>query len=581
MIRLVLLFSLSSIVLTLFPAALVYRAAGGNWQGVPPELITDSLYYYAQIHEVRDGYPKVGNPFFKEHQNEIAPAFFLPVDIAAIPMYFGASITATALIDLFFFTGVFLFLAYLILRACELPRMFAYLGSLIAYLGAYMFMVRPVAMQIVFPTFLFFLLSYLYFLRAPGRKSAVILGLGILLAPYTYTYLAYIVIGTMASGVISFLIWRKWNELKWLFVSGLISIIGAIPFLFGIFLPEIHHPLYPETIVRIGMVMTHIPANEFFYYGRWVLLVLVALLLVLRGAFRDRIRSLGDDPQNIFLLSSGAGLLIAAGSNIITGVELSLAIHIGRFIILWLSLAVAILGFRFLMLPRWEMRTPVRILGALLIIIMGVSLIRNIPRSFAFATKDNLSPTAELQTYAEPLRALTLGTAPGAVVWSNDTLARYIPIMTNDYVLYTEAGGLQLVGDTEMIDRYLVSRMGTSSEETLRSSIGKYLGAGIGKEQPIAINRSVAWCLRLKKIIHNHVCAEPTSGEQILGDQFFTELLAQSKQIQSNRIDTLRRFNVEYLLLDSTVDPTFSSFGVSGELKWSNDRFSIYRLSDE
>lgn len=573
-----LLIAIGAFVATFVPALLVYRAASGNWQGVPPELITDSLYYYAQIHEVSDGHPRVGNPFFVEHRNEIAPAFFLPVDIAAIPMFFGASITMTALIDLFFWTSIFLLLCYLILRASGLSRTFAYTGGIIAFLGSYMFMVRPVAMQIIFPAFLFFLLSYIWFLKSPTKKTALLLAIGILLAPYTYTYFAYIVIGTMIGTAILFLVYRKWNELKLLFLSGSISVVATVPFVFGIFIPEIHHPLYGETIKRIGLVLTHIPANEFLYYGRWVVLVLCTILLLARGTVATRIRTIGSDPVSLFLFASGLGLLFAAGNNILTGVELSLAIHIGRFIILWLSLALCILIFRYRGISKIEMRKPLPILALLLIIFAAFSLVRNIPRSFAFATKDNLSPTETVQKYAPAFQVIREHTLPGSVVWSNDTIARYIPIMTSGYVLYTEAGGLQIVSDNEMIDRYLVSRFGTSSDRSLRSDIGKYLGAGVGKEQPIAINRSIAWCERIQKILNKKECGDPTNGQDILGDEFFNALLLRATKIQTDRVPTLETFHVSYLLLDQETDPTIQILDVSGDVVWSDERFALYRL---
>ncbi len=189
-----------------FPAYLVYERAGGEWQDVPPEFVTDSLYYYAQMREVADGHPLIGNPYFLEHRDGIAPAFFIPVVVAAIPLMVGVPLTAAIILNLFIWSAVFLYLAYRLLRELELSPTVAVLASLAMYLGAYMFMVRPVAMQIVFPVLLFVLLALLRWIRSPNRTRSVTLAFAIALAPYTYTYLAYIVLATMVGAFLWYLV---------------------------------------------------------------------------------------------------------------------------------------------------------------------------------------------------------------------------------------------------------------------------------------------------------------------------------------------------------------------------------------
>ncbi len=562
-----------------FPAYLVSERVGEQWQGVPPEFVTDSLYYYAQMREVADGHPLIGNPYFFEHRDGVAPAFFIPVDIAALPLMLGIPLSFTIVFNIFFWSAVFLYLSYQLLRVLELPRIVGLLGSLLMYLGSYMFMVRPVAMQIIFPAFLFFLLALLRWIRNPNRTNSVWLAVAVGLAPYTYTYLAYIVVFAMVGAFLWYLQNRRMHEVRMLIGVGVGALALAVPYIKWTLLPQILHPEYSETATRIGLVFTRIPANEFFYYGRWVVLVLIVVALLRFG--EGRIREVTNAPLAHFFLFSGFGLLAAAGSNILTGTELSLAIHIGRFILLWFALSLAYLAtFWFRERATWYSPNS---LAALILILIGMaSLVRNVPRSLAFRTPDpTVTSALEIQSYAEPLRWLAVNAPGDSVVWSNDELAAYVPILTPDYVLFAQAGNLQLASDAEISDRYLLSRMGMTTKESLVRDLAKYSGAGLGKEQPIAQNREVAWCTRLHALFPGKVCGTPTDGETLAGDAYFTELSVRADYLMMHRAEMLNGFKVRYLLLDTKNDPPFETFGLRGDILFENGRFRIYGLNFE
>src|SRR3989338_3140960 len=135
----------------LAPAAFTIYKAGGfdNWQGVLPKGTTDSLYYYARIHEVVDGHPLNGNPYIYEHRDDLAPAFFLPDIISAIPAIFGARFDVAIMINIFLWSFVFLALSLLLFELLMVPRWWALLWSVLLYATSYSFIFRPTVMQII------------------------------------------------------------------------------------------------------------------------------------------------------------------------------------------------------------------------------------------------------------------------------------------------------------------------------------------------------------------------------------------------------------------------------------------------
>src|SRR3989344_147647 len=87
-------------ILSLLPIVDTYFAVGTEWRGVPP-VYTDEEYYYARIKEVKDGRPFLGNPYFYEHRDDLAPTFFITDWMAAIPLVAGLDLPKTLAVNFF------------------------------------------------------------------------------------------------------------------------------------------------------------------------------------------------------------------------------------------------------------------------------------------------------------------------------------------------------------------------------------------------------------------------------------------------------------------------------------------------
>lgn len=422
----------------IIPAVFVIHIAGGleNWQGVLPKGTTDSRYYYARIKEVVDGHPLNGNPYVYEYRDTFAPAFFLPDIVSAVPMFLGLPFNIGILVNLFAWSFLFLLLSFNFFKLLKLPRNWALLWSVILYISAYSFMLRPTIMQLIYPLLLLFFIAFLKFLYEPLiRKRGIWLSIVAASTFYFYTYLAYIVLLSLILVFCWYLWTKRYKELKSLIRTASLSALLLIPF--GIYTwIQMSGPYYLETLTRIGLVYTHIPTAEAFLYGRWVVLGLIAAALVSK--------------QKTLWFSTGLALLITLFLNVFTGVELLLGVHIGRFVILWMVMILGTLVYEI------YFSKPKNFWACLLVLLLAVGVARNVSRGLDFFKFDNRGEKlSDVQAYAAPLKWFDENAPEESVIWANESISEYIPIMTRHYPLYFEGARLHNIPTQELEERRL------------------------------------------------------------------------------------------------------------------------------
>ncbi|KKT67281.1 MAG: hypothetical protein UW61_C0012G0001, partial [Candidatus Curtissbacteria bacterium GW2011_GWC1_44_33] len=527
------LFVFIALLATLIPAIFViYQVGGwGNWQGTLPRGTTDSLYYYARIHEVTDGHALIGNPYVYENRGGITPAQFLPDIVSAVPMLLGLPFNLAVMVNMFVWSLVFLTLTFVLYRLLRVPRWWAFLWSVITYVGVYSFVIKPTVMQIVYPVFLVFLIVLLKFLHEPhNRRIQFLLSIVAASAFYTYGYLSYFVLLTFTFIFFWYLFTRCFKELRALVTVGVFSGLLLIPFGF-LTLMQMSDPYYLETFRRLGLVYTHIPAIEAFFFGRWIVIGLIALGLLWKF-FPNNDED--DWVRRVFWLATGAALLVGLVLNIITGVEFTLAIHMGRFVRVWM---VIILGFG---IYEWYMRArlPVPevtgknkqvkyIIVALFLLILLGGVLRTIPRGLEFFKYNNRGQgIVDSQTYAPPLKWLDLHEPEESVIWANDSIAQYIPIMTRHYPLFAPQTVLHSIRAQDLETRYLLSRsLDILTIEDLKRDFGLHSGGGPAKEQPLAQNRQAWLCTKAKYLFSGLQCPPYTDPITYQGDEYFETMI--------------------------------------------------------
>jgi hypothetical protein len=305
---------------------------------LPVVVYNDADYYFDRMREVKDGYLFLGNPYFIEHHEDPPPAFFLADWLSAIPLLLGIPLMMTVLINFFLWSFLFFLLVFLLLRLLNLSPRWSFWGSIIVYSEVYMLMIRPVSMQVVFPFFLIFLIAFLLWLKeTASRKRQVALALSAAFTAYIYTYAWQIVIVAFLLTPILFYLTNRRDSLGAYFKMSGMFVLASIPLVLYT-MKQVAHPLYWETMQRIGLVNTHVPTVAVVYVSIWIVAMLCFAVMLARHDRRVGVMRTHGVHFAFFLLL-GLAMIAVTFSNIITGKDLELPQHIERFIVLWLGLA--------------------------------------------------------------------------------------------------------------------------------------------------------------------------------------------------------------------------------------------------
>jgi len=540
---------------------------------VPPEFTDDSVYYYTRIHSVAEGYPFIGNPYFKEHRNDMATAFFGADWIASAPLLLHIPLIPAIMVDTVIGFALFAGLIILLCQALGI-RTWGTALSLSATLACtYWFLERPVSMQIVFPIFLFFLLSYLWWLRYPELyKTRLALIASAVLSFYTYTYLWQIVVIIMGITHIVFLIRERSRLVSLLILDGIVVIL-AFPLFWYTYL-QLHQQWYWQTMLRTGLVATH------SFGGAAVIAAVLSMFIgVAMWTLRDDYQARRTDIEFFFIV--GVSILIAVFSNVITGKDLESANHFIRFTYVWAALAGSYVVYRHVESQGYDWRAYARanrftIILLALVIFFSFNAYQTL-RGFHFvASPGTLAP----QTYTAPLQWLNDNTPTGSVIFADDEFSYYIPLMTHDYVLFQPDGGLYLVSDREVQDRYLTSRMfARLSLSDIERDARLYAGVGNAIDTYKTLNRTTEVC---RLFIHTALgCPPLLNTVSYLGVPYFSDMFNRYQDtILAQPENALSSFGVTYIIKDTSLDETMHPEKLSGSsLVATIGRFEIYTLS--
>lgn len=579
------LFFLLVIFLAAIPIIQVILITGSEWQGVPPPYISDDLYYYSRIHEVADGHIFIGNPYFLEHNSEMAPAFFVADWLATLPMILSHSIIFTIVFNLFIWSLITFFLLYKLLCSFKIPKKYSLLGALLCYLQVYWLVLRPVVMQIIFPFMILFWWAFFIWWKEPFKKNNIIfLTLTASFNFYIYSYSWQVVLITFFLTFLLLVVLKEWRKLISLIKINLLTLLLSLPIIIYT-LKQISHPSYWETMYRIILTNTHFPAYSAYSYGRWIIIVLVLFFLTILWLNKGNRKTILSSPAFMFCLITGCALLISSVSNIITGKDMQIAGHIARFIILWFSISCVYYSFYFFSNVKKLNELPFKkiIILSLIIVVCFIGIIRNFPRSIPFWGV-NFKQSLDVQNYAGPLTWLDKNTLEPSVIWANNLVSNYIPILTKHYVLFCNAGGLHLVSSKEVEERYLISHYFEDlNKEDLKKDFRVYAGAGSAVDAYKVHNRKVKICRLIKLDYFGYNCGEIVDAISYKGDKYFNDLFNwYTNEIKLDINKKLKKFHTAFIIQDKKYDFAWQSEMIKGtQLIYQDERFLIYRISNQ
>ncbi len=580
------------IILVAIPVFNVFHSIGASWQGVTPQFTGDSYYYYSRIREIGDGNIFIGNPYFLEHSKEIAPAFFVADWIAAIPFLSGFTFLSTIIFNLFFWSIIFVILIYLVLRQFNISGLFSAFGAILAYIETLRLMFRPVSMQTIYPFFALFLLAFIVWYKNPyNKKTVVFLTLAMTATFYVYTYLWQIILVFVFLAITYFYLTKdRKKAFNFLFVV-LISHLLSIPLIIYT-VKQISYPYYWESMERIGLVYTHLPAANVVYSGIWVI---IALLLLVISYFWVKEFKNNQDYKNLFSFSvfSGIAMLMVSGSNIITGKELENSQHVERFIIVWL--VIVFIGYLFHLIKnkinfkQTANNKKIVLLILFLFCLAGIFrysqtlagggyLLKIINGGFSRSTFDE-------QGFSRPLSWLENNESEQKVVWIipyNSQINDYLTILTKHYSLYTVSAETYLVPSKEIEERYLTSRYFDNLKQVdVENDYWSYGGVGKSVHQYKTHNRRVKICRILHLDLLNYDCGqEVANAVSFKGSQYFIDLYDQyQNEIKPNISQQLKKFNVSYILIDKSNGLDLDLRNINNIKKvYQDENFLIYKI---
>jgi hypothetical protein len=587
---LVLFLTIAVVIATAIPIFHAAWSTLGAWQGVPS---SQDNYYYARMHEVKDGYPFIGNPYFLEHRDELSPAFFVSDWIASIPLLLGVPIVPTIIFNLFAWALVNTWLFYLLFRILGCSKRWAVGGALLAFLTTYFDLTRPVSLQVIAPAFTLLCITAMRWLEQPLKKKRLVhLALALTLSVYVYTYLTQIALVFLGL-VFFYFLWRKqWREAKALFITGCGAGILSLPFAWYAFL-QVNHPFYWETMVRIGLVNTHMPTLNSFANLWWVAILLASWLTIIQ--WRDQ----KDDTETaqrslLFFILMGVAMVVVTFSSVITGKELEIAQHVTRFIALWYAFAFVFGLSIFVRSNIWQtLRLKRRIL---LVCLFCLSLVGLFQLAAIYGIASLIRPGVGKmdttlrndQSIGPAIAWLEKNETRPRVIWTpeDSPITNQIPVLSKHYVLFVNPGILHILSDKEVEERYLLSKaLDSVTVDDIKRDFKIFAGAGNAVHASKTHNRGVRICqiLLLNKV--GVSCREMTDPISLKGEVYFANLYTKlNTDIRPNLASELAKFHVSYVVADHALHPGFES-ALQEKLPtatrvFSDARFSIYKLAE-
>jgi hypothetical protein len=511
---------------------------------VPHEFADDSLYYYNRMREVKDGYPLIGNPYFFEHRTAPAAAFFVADWIAAAPYILGIPLIATIIFDAVAGIAGFVILLWFLFKEFDFSDRSTVVGIGVALLPSYWLMIRPVSMQIVFPIFIFFLIALIRFLKeSSSRKNIWLCILSLSLCFYIYTYMWQITLVTLLLLHALLLIDYKKYKVLWRIDAG--TFVLSLPmFIYTYY--QVRQPYYWETVSRIGLVNTRTFGSAALLNALLVTIIFIAVYVFL---FKNNSNKNNYfSPLSIFIVVVGTALLGTSLSNVITQKDLETGVHIGRFVYLWFAISATILALTF-----YKQKIPIK--NYLVFFVLGMCAVPIIV--FGYGTlRQALHPPEDVgaERYARALRWLENNTQTQSVVFANDSISSYVPVMTKHYVLYHPNGQLYIMPSQEVEERYLISRFDAHlTLKNIEDDFRLYAGVGNATHQYKIYNRTVALCTFFH--FSRASCGTTTTAVGYKGETYFKALYQKYiQEIQPHILDELRKFHVDYVIVDTTKD---------------------------
>lgn len=524
----------------------------------------DHNYYYARIREVLDGHPMLGNPFYIEHIDNFALAFSSAEWILAIPTLLGFSFVSGLFLNNILWALIFFVTLSVVFRNVGIEWRRSLFVALLVFLAMTQLIIRPVAMQIVFPFFLFFVLMFFRWIQTPDRKNSTLLVYAAASNFYIYSF-SWQIIAVALVAICGYFIVTKdkggtWNS----FVVGLGTIVLSLPVLVFTAI-QTQNPLYWESALRTAMAITRIPSSAVLVYGGPLVIATTLFYLVNKSKKKS---------VTIFIYTLVVSVFVASMSNVITAKDPEVASHVGRYMTLlsYIIFAISLTEIDFAAYTKFK-----KILIVALVSLLTLFSLREITMSLT-SLQYGIAGSVKAQAYAKPLQWIENNIENRSVILANQDITGYIPVLTKHYIVFSVFGGNHLLTNEEQVDRYILSKFNISeiTEGTLREELRIFAGTGPAIHQYKSVNRRVRICRALHLEAVGYSCGDYMDALSLLGADYLPGIVGRAKTINTELAQWYDRFGVSYLIIDTKKDPKYAALSLFTRKIYDDGRFEIW-----
>lgn len=511
-----------------------------NFQGVYPLFSDDEVTYLARIKEVVDGHMTISNPYIQEHMND---SFIMP-PFAEWIFAFLSWITGTSVPFIMSVSdGVLGFtcfiLIYVLFHTITKSLWLSLLYALVFFFFSLATFGRPISPQFN-ALFLFVgltVISKVYFSAQLGERkrnliAGFITGMTCFISPYFFTALLglYVLIFAMRS-IMERSIDIVRRNTPWFFLAFL---PWALVYAF-LQLNAAQDPSYSETVLRYGLMHTHIPGSftNMLFGG----IALGVLLLSFRVI---------SDKKFAFAFGSLVTIFALNWQNILTGKSLQFSSHYLFTTILLVFVVLALLHAELVSEGGKKFSQYKKILIS--VGIFFVILVIGHNQMGEFMHIGNMPYTkAELiqeQKKMEVFTWLNENTEPDSVVYTlGGGYDFLLPVYTHNKVFYNFYAALYPAANTETEERWIIQHLfdGGVSSSTLRDAQRDYWGNRYIDSYQSKESRKKIYALLTRT---PYVPASMIPGEQI--EYIYNRWI----EITKNPLEeNFRRYTINYILV--------------------------------
>lgn len=542
---------------------------------IVPPFISDDYFYYARLKEIKDGYPFLGNPFYFEHRTDVNSSFFIPDLLAALPYLFNSSLFYSFSFNLFVWSLIIALVLYYLFYIMKFPPKICLAGSFFVFLSTTGLFFRPTILQTVYPFFILGLIIFYYWLQKKiNNKLFFITTLFLAFSLYLYQHLAiflYSFAGVLAAYFLSIREIKKFSKISG---SILLSLFIASPILIHYYLLS-KNAVFKQLLLRIDNAFTHLPGFFVFMTGKWIAVVIIIWFLILKLSKKTK----GKRNIGLFFIFLGVSSVLAASSNIITGVRVEIAEHIYRFQKIYISITTFLSLVYILKYKSQYLQVSKKVFYCLSLfwLILLIAYLPILSQSIC-AIKVNPIKIKSFQDYRNIV--FELNKLPDeSVILANEEISSIIPVYTRHYVLFARDANSYLVSNDEIQERYLLSHVFDDEYPDFKSDIGLIIGYGKEYDFYKEHNRWINFCNKYNFIFSNIKCGQQKTNLDKVGLNFIPVIKIKYNYIKDNYIKYLNKYNLNYLLIDKRNDKIWKKFKPPTKYfkKIYNDgRFELY-----